>query len=211
MKNQIFRLLVTLGCLSAAATWLPATAAAQRPYRYFYVLPHEALLRECPQYNCPVVAVLYRADKLEYLDSNNAGWWRMRSLRTGAVGWLPADLVTLEPEPYQPAEPTVYYYVVTNSLPLRVYPMYSSGVVGTVYLNERVEKLGESPQGWVKVRSLRDGSAGWVPARFLAPGPAPYAKPRYTPKKRVKKAPQVDREAPAPEEKAPEAEKAKPM
>ncbi len=127
------------------------------------------------------------------------------------IGWLPADLVTLEPQPYQPVEPQVFYYVTANNLPLRVYPMYSSGVVGSVFLNERVEKLGDSPQGWIKVRSLRDGSAGWVPARYLSPHPTPYAKPRYSPPKkrsRTPAAPSEEKEEPAP--KAPE-EKAKPM
>lgn len=209
MASRLLRLGLIVGGLGMLSWYLTIPAAAQRPYRYYYVLPHEALLRECPLYDCPVVAVLYRGDKVEFLDSNNVGWWKMRSLRTGAIGWLPADLVTLEPQPYQPVEPPVYFYVTANSLPLRVYPLYSSGVVGTVYLNERVEKLGDSPQGWVKVRSLRDGSSGWVPARFLATAPTPYAKPRYTPKKRVKK-PAVE-EAPAPADKQPEAEKAKPM
>ncbi len=45
----------------------PQAALAQRPYRYFYVVPPEVMLRECPLASCPVVAVLYRADQVEYL------------------------------------------------------------------------------------------------------------------------------------------------
>ncbi len=182
----------------------------------FYVVAGEALLRDCPSPDCGIITRLYRSDQVEYLDTNSYGWWKVRVLRTGVVGWVTADLLSAVPSPPPPSYPPYspyYSYVTVSSTALRAYPMYSSSVTGSVQLNDRVERLGESPQGWTKVRSLRDGSEGWMLSSYLSPQPSSYPRRAYSPKKRIKRsAPAADKEDKEDkEDKAPAKEKVKPM
>jgi len=198
--------------LTLASVSLPSEDAAAGA---FYVVAGEALLRECPSPDCGILTRLYRSDQVEYLDTNTYGWWKVRVIRTGLVGWLTADLLSAVPSPPPPSYPSYppyYYYVAANNIALRTYPMYSSGVTGTALLNDRVEKLGDSPQGWTKVRSLRDGSEGWILTRYLSPQPVAYPRSRYSPKKRIKRsAPAAEKDKEEKEEKEDKEEKAKPM
>ncbi|AEB10137.1 SH3 domain-containing protein [Desulfobacca acetoxidans] len=176
----------------------------------FYVIAGEAYLRECPGPDCSVVCRLYRSDQVEYLDTNGYGWWKVRALRNNAVGWMTADLlsaVTPTPPPSPPPYPG-YYYINASRINLHTYPMYSSGVTGVVQLNERVEKLGDSPQGWAKVRSLRNGSEGWLLRGYLSLEPVSYPRRSYTTKKRSRPAAPTQKKE---EESTPSTEKAKPM
>lgn len=94
-----------------------------------------------------------------------------------------------------------FYYVNTPNTTLYSLPLYTSTITGTVQLNDRVEKLGDSPKGWTKVRNPRDGATGWLPARYLSikavsPRPA-VAAPRKRPKRVPAAKPKPDTEEPA--------------
>ena len=135
-----------------------------------YVVAGEAaLLRDYPTPDSGIVTRLHHQDQVEYLDSNASGWWKVRSLRTGTVGWMTADLLS----PEVPAAPTaapgkqVYYYA-NSPFDLRIIPLFSAAVSGRVKLNDRLEKVGSSPEGWTKVRNVQDGSRGWLPTRYLS-------------------------------------------
>ena len=177
-----------------------------------YVVAGEAaLLRDYPAPDSGIVTRLHHQDQVEYLDSNASGWWKVRSLRTGTVGWMTADLLS----PDVPAAPTaapgkqVYYYA-NSPFDLRIIPLFSTAVSGRVKLNDRLEKVGSSPEGWTKVRNVQDGSRGWLPTRYLSShfisNPPPKA---YTPKKRAKRALPVKKKKGV--ETAPTPEEAKPM
>ncbi|MDD3581964.1 MAG: SH3 domain-containing protein [Desulfobacca sp.] len=177
----------------------------------FYVIAGETFLRECPAPDCGVVTRLYRSDRVEYLDTNSYGWWKVRALRNGAVGWLTADILSAVP-PTTPSPPHYspkYFYVAASRVNLRLYPLYSSTVTGTVQLNDTVEKLGDSPRGWVKVRNLRDGAEGWMLTRYISPQPVSSSRRSYVPKRRLKQRAPADTEKSPP--KGPEPETAKPM
>ena len=157
-----------------------------------YVVEAEAaLLRDYPSPDSGILTRLDHSDQVEYLDANASGWWKVRSLRTGVVGWMTSDLLAAAPPklPLSIPTKTEYYYVNTPSIDLRVIPLHSSATTGTVQLNDRVEKLGSSPAGWTKVRNPRNGHKGWLPTRYLSAklvsSPAPAAQPH---KKRVKRA-----------------------
>lgn len=104
-----------------------------------------------------------------------------------------------------------YFYLNAARVNLHQLPLFSSPVTGSGQFNDRLAKLGDSPQGWTKVRNLRNGNVGWLPSRYLSrqlvTGPPP-APPR--PKKRPQRAVQPAKEPP-PAEKAPEPLRPKPM
>ena len=110
-----------------------------------YVVEAEAaLLRDYPSPDSGILTRLDHSDQVEYLDANASGWWKVRSLRTGVVGWMTSDLLAAAPPklPLSIPTKTEYSYVNTPSIDLRVIPLHSSATTGTVQLNDRVEKLG---------------------------------------------------------------------
>jgi hypothetical protein len=177
-----------------------------------YVVASEAaLLRDNPAPDSGILARLHNLDKVEYLDSNASGWWKVRSQRTGTVGWMTADLLTPASPAAPPAAPAKPVYSYANRpFDLRSIPLYAAAASGSVQLNDPVEKLGSSPEGWSKVRNPRNGSRGWLPTHYLSSDIVCNPPRAYTPKKRFKqralpgKKKKIEEEAPAPE-------KAKPM
>jgi uncharacterized protein YgiM (DUF1202 family) len=177
--------------------WIPfeLLSAAPLPATY-YVTLSSVYIRECADYNCRARELLYRGDRVERLEQNYLGWWRVRTLRTGNMGWIPA--VAVSPSPGPP-----YYYVNVTSLALRAGPSTSSRMITTLGFNSQVEMLGMSPGGWAQVRDVRTGIIGWVAARYLESFPVSY--PKAVPKKRPatkKAAPAEPEEAPKPKPKA---------
>jgi uncharacterized protein YgiM (DUF1202 family) len=199
----VFLVLASTTCLDARVS------EAAGP---LYVVAAEvALLRDYPSPDSGILTRLQHLDQVEYVDSNAYGWWKVRSVRTGVVGWMTSDLLSAvapSPPPSSPTNPE-YYYVNTPSLNLRSIPLESSTVTGTVQLNDRLEKLGSSPKGWTKVRNPRNGKTGWLPTRYLSSHivTCPQASPS---KKRVKRAFSGNKKKEV-EKQAPVQEKAKPM
>jgi hypothetical protein len=177
-----------------------------------YVVAGEAaLLRDYPAPDSGIVTRLHHQDQVEHLDSNASGWWKVRSLRTGTVGWMTADLLS----PTVPAAPTatpgkqVSYYA-NSPFDLRTIPLFSASVSGRVKLNDRLEKVGSSPEGWTKVKNVQDGSGGWLPTRYLSPHFVSNFPPKaYTPKKRARRPLPVKKKKG--EATAPTLDEAKPM
>jgi uncharacterized protein YgiM (DUF1202 family) len=129
----------------------------------YYVSWATIHLRECGDYACRPLELLYRGDQVEKLDQDNRGWWRVMSLRSRTQGWIPAAATGIRPGP-------PLYYVRVSSLAMREGPSTSFRVMTTLNLNEQVEMLDMTPAGWAKVRELRRGLIGWVAARYLEPG-----------------------------------------
>jgi uncharacterized protein YgiM (DUF1202 family) len=146
----------------------------------YQVAAESALLRDYPSPDSGIVSTLNHRDQVEYVDSNTQGWWKVRSQRTGATGWMTADLLAAARPAAAPVPAkTKYSYVNRPCLELKVIPLESSATTGTVKLNDRLEISSVSPKGWTKVRNPRNGNKGWLPSRFLSsqivapPGPAP--------------------------------------
>ena len=55
----------------------------------FYVSMSTVYMRNCADYNCTAVALLHRGDRVDKIDQDSRGWWRVRSFSTGRTGWLP--------------------------------------------------------------------------------------------------------------------------
>jgi uncharacterized protein YgiM (DUF1202 family) len=177
---------------TGAIGWIASELLSYSPVpASFYVSLTTAYLRDCADYNCRAVQLLHRGDRVDKIDQDSRGWWRVRSFRTGTSGWIPAAALSIRPGP-------PYYYVNVNGLALRSGPSTGNRILTTLNLNQQVEVLGSGVGGWLQVRDTRTNIIGWVYGRYLeafrvsAPRPVP---------KRHKKA------APAPE-KAPKTPKA---
>lgn len=196
-------------CFVCLATTGMEARLGQAAESLYVVEAEAALLRDQPSPESGILARLQRSDQVEYLDANATGWWKVRSLRTGVVGWMTSDLLTAAAAPPIPPSSALqgeYYYVNTPTTNLRIIPLHSSANTGTVQLNDRVEKLGASPEGWTKVRNTRDGRKGWLPTRYLsakliaAPkAAAPAAKKRVKRAVPVKQKPKIEKPVTVPE------------
>lgn len=211
---QLGRGALLLICLGLSACAGPSYAPP--PPTNYYVGPPEVVLRECPSDTCRVVGRLFRMDQVEQLDVNDFGWWRVRSLRTGLVGWLPGSLLTVDAGPSYAPPPSSFFFVGISSLNLRTGPTTSAPVVNVLRFNDEVERIDEAPGGWMKVRNTRDGSVGWVGANYLEVERLPYPRGVSAPKK--KKAPsksvtpkEKEKEKEKEEAPPPSPAKAKPM
>lgn len=156
---------------SGAVGWIPSDLLSLSPLpATYYVTMNNVYLRECGDHNCRALELLYRGDRVEKIDQDNRGWWRVTSFKTRATGWIPVYAVSPRPGP-------PYYYVNVTSLALRAGPSTGSRILATLRLNDQVELLGTSPTGWGEVRVARSGIIGWVAVRYLETFPVSYPKP----------------------------------
>jgi len=178
---------------SGVIGWIPGELLTPSPVpTSSYVAWANVYLRDCADYNCRTVELLYRGDRVDKIDQDYRGWWRVRSAKSGMTGWIPASATAPSPGP-------PYYYVAVNSLALRAGPSTGNRILTTLNLNDRVEMLGMSAGGWAQVRDLRTSIIGWVAARYLESFPVSH--PRSVPKKRApskKTAPEEEAPAPTP-------------
>ena len=160
----------------------------------FYVSLTTVYLRDCADYNCRGVELLHRGDRVDKIDQDSRGWWRVRSFRTGASGWVPAAALSIRPGP-------PYYYVNVNSLALRSGPSTGNRVLTTLNLNQQVEVLGSGVGGWLQVRDTRTNTIGWVYGRYLeafrVSSPRPVPK-RRSPSKKAVPEPEAPKTPPTP-------------
>ncbi|MEJ2673320.1 MAG: SH3 domain-containing protein [Deltaproteobacteria bacterium] len=156
--------------------WIPSDLLSYSPVpASFYVSLTTAYLRTCADYNCPAVQLLHRGDRVDKLDQDSRGWWRVRAFSSGKSGWIPAAALSIRPG-------TPYYYVNVNGLNLRSGPSTAYKVLTTLGLNERVELVGSGVGGWLQVRDSRTNIIGWVAGRYLESSPVRY--PRSAPRHR---------------------------
>jgi uncharacterized protein YgiM (DUF1202 family) len=137
------------------------------PVDYYYVTPNTVPLRECPGDGCASLQLLYRGDRVQKVEKNDRGWWRVLVAKGRSLGWLPENTISESQEVSLPNPQKTYYYVAVKSLRLRLQPMDSSEVIKTLRFNDQLQKLAESPAGWIKVRHPASGAVGWVSARYL--------------------------------------------
>jgi uncharacterized protein YgiM (DUF1202 family) len=161
---------------TGAVGWIPSDLLSGSPLpATYYVATSTVYIRDCADFNCRALQLLTRGDRIEKLDQDSRGWWRVRAYRSGTVGWIPASAVSLSPGP-------PIYYVAINGLNLRAGPSTGSKVLISLSLNDREEMLDQSPTGWSKVRDLRTGVIGWVSSHYLETFPVSHSK--AAPKKR---------------------------
>jgi uncharacterized protein YgiM (DUF1202 family) len=127
----------------------------------YYSIPTVSYLRDCPGYDCQVVAEIYNANEVRFLEKNDAGWWRVQSLRDQKIGWIQGDLLSNVPLIAK------NYYVVADELPLRDSP--GEDIVSRKLLGygDEVHKIAEK-DGWWRVLAEKDKAIGWIPAKMVS-------------------------------------------
>lgn len=168
---------------TGAIGWISGDLLSYSPVpASFYVSLRNVYLRNCADYNCTALELLQRGDRVDKLDQDSRGWWRVRSFRTGTTGWIPAAALSIRPGP-------PYYYVNVSSLALRSGPSTGNRVLTTLGFNQQVEVLGSGPGGWLQVRDTRTNIIGWAYGRYLESFPVSY--PRSAPKHRSPSPPET--------------------
>lgn len=156
---------------SGVVGWIPGDLITPSPVpTAFYVAWSNVYLRDCSDYNCRSLELLYRGDRVDKIDQDYRGWWRVRSIKSGLIGWLPASAVSPSPGP-------PYYYVAVSGLSLRAGPSTGYRILATLGLNNRVELLGTNAAGWSQVRDLSTNIMGWVASRYLESFPVSSSRP----------------------------------
>jgi uncharacterized protein YgiM (DUF1202 family) len=131
----------------------------------YYVTPVITYLKDCPASDCKAVGTLYRGDEVEKLEVKGR-WWRVQTKRNNLKGWLQPELLSSEPVPLD------NYYVAVDSLELRECPSPDCPFQKILLKGDRVEKIAENDQGWLRVLAEKDASIGWVPLAQLSEHPA---------------------------------------
>jgi uncharacterized protein YgiM (DUF1202 family) len=155
---------------SGVVGWIPGDLITPSPVpSSFYVAWSNVYMRDCADYNCRSLELLYRGDRVEKIDQDYRGWWRVRSIKSGVIGWIPASATAASPGP-------PYFYVAIQGLNLRAGPSTGSRVLTTLNLTDRVEMLGANAAGWSQIRDLRTNIIGWVASRYLESFPVSHPK-----------------------------------
>ncbi len=174
-----------------------------------YVTVKDLPLRDGAGMDFPYRVKLQPGDAVQKIDSNHRGWWRVLAVKDKSSGWIPAQAVSASytppaaaaaPAPAQ-AGGKPLYFAATPDLKLYSLPLFSSRVVKELPLNDKVEKLAQSGEEWLRVRHLASGAEGWVAARFLSEtrvSPPPARKAKAKPRKKTAPPPAAT-EAPASE------------
>jgi uncharacterized protein YgiM (DUF1202 family) len=204
VKDNWWRVRLEKGTLTG---WLPQELLSQAPVEaaYFYVAADSLELRDCPGPDCPFRKILLKGDRVQKIDENGQGWFRVLVEKDASIGWIPAAQVTDQAPKIaaKPAPEKEYYYAAAAAVNLYSLPLFSSKVVKTLPLNEKVEKLAQHGQDWFKVRHEASGAEGWVATRDLKSAPVEAAPPKpkrkFIRKKPAPKKPPGPEEAPEPE------------
>jgi uncharacterized protein YgiM (DUF1202 family) len=172
-KQQGLSLLcLVLALISACA----APQVAEAPETY-YVTTVISYLRECPEYNCKVVAELYRGDEVKFLGRRGEDWWQLYSERTDRTGWLQSSLLS-----HTKLAITEVYYV-REEVTLRDCPGHDCPGHKLLSRGEEVQKIIDNGKGWWRVLVAKDKSMGWVPANQVSATPESLAAPSGLEKK----------------------------
>jgi SH3-like domain-containing protein len=165
---------------------------------FYYVKEDTLPLLECPRPDCTPLQMLSRGDRVQRVEAGAPGWWRILVIASRSLGWARAAALTerLEEARQKPLR-KFYYYVAVKKILMRAKPSNRSEVVGTLSVNDQVEKIGET-EGWFNVRQPASGAVGWVVSRYLETLPLIF--PRGEPvKKKLRPVQQNVEPAPEPE------------
>jgi uncharacterized protein YgiM (DUF1202 family) len=167
--NLLWLVLVLISaCAGPQVTEAPET---------YYVTTVISYLRECPEYNCQVVAELYRGDAVKFLGRRGEGWWQLYSERTDRTGWLQGSLLS-----QTPLAITEAYYVREN-VTLRDCPSNDCPGHKLLSRGEEIQKIIDNGKGWWRVLAAKDKSLGWVPANQISATAESLAAPSAPEKK----------------------------
>ena len=200
VKGDWWRMRLAKGTLTG---WLQRELLSPTPVAvsYYYVAAASLELRECPRPDCPFQKILMKGDRVQKIEDNGQGWFRVMAEKDASIGWVPVDQLSEKAQKAEvkPPPEKAYYYAAAATVNLHSLPLFSSTIVKSVPLNAKVEKLAQHGKDWFKVRHPASGAEGWVAAKDLKDSPVAAKKPRLKrkPKRKAKPKP-----APPPEPEA---------
>jgi uncharacterized protein YgiM (DUF1202 family) len=153
--------LITLALLLGLVCSCAPTTVVKPTGGLFFVTPEITYLLDSPVYGGHVLAPLYRGDKVELVDAGESAWWQVDLQRSGQRGWVRKEL--LSPNPVA----GVFYFVKTESLPLRECPRSDCMPLQLLFRGDQVQRVEAGDQGWWRVLVINSRSLGWVPATAL--------------------------------------------
>jgi uncharacterized protein YgiM (DUF1202 family) len=156
LRAVLLAVLVLTAAAACAAKLPPALEAAN-----YYLTSEIAYLRDTPGYEGNILGQLYKDDRVEQLESNEAGWWRVRSGRTGQTGWVQGEL-------FSPNPVALVYFYVTRTVSLRECAGETCPSLQLLYRGDQVQKVEENDQGWWRVLVARSRTLGWLPAAVVS-------------------------------------------
>jgi uncharacterized protein YgiM (DUF1202 family) len=121
----------------------------------YYTTPIITYLKDCPSNDCKAVGEVYKGDQVDKLEVKD-GWWLVQTKRNNLKGWLRPELLSPEPVPLD------NYYVAVDSVELRECPSPDCPFRKILLKGDRVEKIAENDQGWLRVLVEKDASIGWI-------------------------------------------------
>jgi len=152
---------ILLATLLLVLTGACAAPLPHSPEGDYYLTADMTYLRDKATFDSNVVGQLYKSDQVEKLDAGPSGWWRVRSGRTGQIGWVFADLFSHTPVP-------VPRFLVTQTVNLRECPQDLCPPLELLSRGAPVQKLEQNDQGWWRVLVIESRHLGWLPAKTLA-------------------------------------------
>ena len=152
---------ILLATLLLALAGACAAPLPHSPEGDYYLTADTTYLREAAASDSKEVGQLYQGDQVEKLDVGPAGWWLVRSGRTGQNGWVPAELFSHTPVP-------VPRFLVTQTVDLRECPQDLCPSLELLSRGAQVQKLEQNDRGWWRVLVIESRHLGWLPAKTLA-------------------------------------------
>jgi uncharacterized protein YgiM (DUF1202 family) len=156
-----FRSILLLAALAMLAGACAMPAPPGSPAGYYYLTSDMTYMRDAGAYNANVVGQLYKGERVEKLEDSGAGWWRVHSGRSGLYGWVAGKLFSPVPVP-------VPHLLVTQTVNLRECPRIYCPSLQMLSRGDRVQKVEQNDQGWVRVLVVKSRNLGWLPAKALS-------------------------------------------
>ncbi|MCZ2127414.1 MAG: SH3 domain-containing protein [Anaerolineales bacterium] len=168
-----------------APDYEPTPPPAPSPVSNWYRVTTLSLrVRETPDLNGKQIGSIFSNEVVEKLDENaNKTWFKIRRPSDNLIGWVSADYLQnlpnyvppkeeetppSTPEPPAPTPVSNWHSVTTPSLRVRETPDLNGNQIGSILLNEVVEKLDENAnKTWFKIRRPSDNLIGWASADYL--------------------------------------------
>ncbi len=156
--SRLLLLTLLLGLVWSCAKTPPVVQLPEGPY---FVTQETTYLLDSPGSEGHVLSPLFRGDKVTRVEGGDAAWWQVKLQRTGQIGWVRKDLLTLTPIAAS------FYYVKEDTLPLLECPRSDCIPLQLLFRGDEVQKIEAGSQGWWRVLAIKGRSLGWVPASAL--------------------------------------------
>lgn len=171
--------------------WIPSNLVtrSQIEKEIYYVNKENVTVHHSASRDSPTIKSLAFASKVQKVEEQPNGWWRILEENAGLFGWVEAESLGASPPVQQKLtqENSKSRFVAGKKVNLHKLPLRDSQVIKVLALNDKAEILARKGD-WIKIRLMETGAEGWVVSQVLKPTPveaqAEKKHKRATPKHR---------------------------